>query len=79
VADAVIGDIIGHEHLKAADGSEITIVYSGSFPLENLHVAIHELNYDLDLSHINYKKFINMYSKEYKKLINEQKREDRKL
>jgi integrase len=75
----LIGAAIGHETLKIADGSQITLGYTGDYPLENLQVAVNKLDFGIDISHVDYQEFLKMYSKQYKKLIREQKREDRNL
>jgi len=77
IGNDIIGDIIGHEVLKVDGGNDVTLEYTGAFPLEILNIKINKLHYDFDLSHISYAKFLKMYDKEYKKLLSEQKKYNR--
>lgn len=60
---SIIGALIGHEQIKNMDTNKVTFIYTENYNLSILKLAIEELEYDIDLSHVSYKKFIKKFKK----------------
>ena len=58
-----IGSLIGHEELKSANASKVTLIYTKEYSLTVLQNAINQLDYKLDLSHISFESFLKKFSK----------------
>ena len=60
---SIIGALIGHEQVKNIEASKITFIYTENYNLSVLKAAIEELEYDIDLSGISYRKFKKKFRK----------------
>jgi len=57
------GSLIGHEELKSANASKITLIYTKEYSLTVLQKAINQLDYKIDLSQVSFEHFLIKHSK----------------